>query len=240
MKLGIMQPYFLPYPGYYALIKHTDRFILLDEVQFIRHGWIERNRVLKQNEGWVYIKVPVIRENGRETIIKQTRIDNSQVWKEKIMAQLQIYRKRAPYYYKVTDLLNELFSHDYDDIVSLDHASLEIVSDYIGIGHHIEVFSSMGIVIDKPGAPDEWALNICKSLGEVDEYWNPAGGLKFFSARKYVSAGIELKIMQYNQDKYSQGRNDFEGGLSVIDALMFNSPEAVNKMLDNFELMSAN
>jgi hypothetical protein len=58
MKLGIMQPYFFPYLGYFSLIKHTDRFILFDTVQFIRHGWIERNRILKQNEGWQYVQAP--------------------------------------------------------------------------------------------------------------------------------------------------------------------------------------
>lgn len=237
MKLAIMQPYFLPYPGYFALIKHTDRFILLDEVQFIRHGWIERNRVLKQEEGWVYIKVPIIRESGRDTIIKRVRIDNNQEWKQKINAQLQVYKKTAPFFHEVSALVREIFRQDYDDIVSLNKASLEMVCDFIGIDHTIDVFSNMNLVLDKPEAPDEWALNICKAVGEVQEYWNPAGGLTFFNASKYISSGIGLKFMLFNQNIYLQGRNNFERGLSVIDALMFNSPAAVNKMLDNFELV---
>ena len=59
MRLGIMQPYFLPYIGYYSLIKHVDHFILLDRVQFIYHGWIERNRILKPSDGWQYISAPL-------------------------------------------------------------------------------------------------------------------------------------------------------------------------------------
>ena len=240
MKLAIMQPYFLPYPGYFALIKHTHKFILLDDVQFIRHGWIERNRILNQNEGWLYIKVPVIKESGRETLIRQTFIDNKISWQKKIMAQLQVYRNKAAYYHKVSGLLEELFSHDYDSIVSLSQASLKIVCDYIGIEHNIEVFSKMNIVIDKPDAPDEWALNICKSLGGVDEYWNPPGGMSFFNSLKYASAGIELKFMIYNQARYPQLRNDFESGLSIVDALMFNAPEVVNGMLDSIEIVQSN
>ena len=97
MRLGIMQPYFMPYLGYFSLIKNTDEFILFDTVQFIRHGWIERNRILKPSGGWQYFQVPIIKENGRETVIKNVRINNSENWKSKILAQLQHYKKKAPY-----------------------------------------------------------------------------------------------------------------------------------------------
>ena len=102
-----MQPYFMPYIGYYSLIKHTDEFILFDPVQFIRHGWIERNRILKQGGGWQYIQVPLIKDNGRDTLIKDVRINNSEPWKQKMLAQLQHYKKKAPYYFKVIKMLNE-------------------------------------------------------------------------------------------------------------------------------------
>lgn len=94
MKLGIMQPYFFPYLGYFSLIKHTDRFILFDTVQFIRHGWIERNRILKPNEGWQYIQVPLIKDKGRDTVIKDVKIRNTENWQQKIIAQLQHYKKK--------------------------------------------------------------------------------------------------------------------------------------------------
>ena len=100
MKLGIMQPYFLPYIGYFSIIKHTDEFILFDSVQFIRHGWIERNRILKQSGGWQYIQVPIIKNNGRETLIKDIRINNTDNWKTKILAQIQHYKKKS---YKYRD-----------------------------------------------------------------------------------------------------------------------------------------
>ena len=90
MKLGIMQPYFFPYVGYYSLIKNTDKFILFDTVQFIRHGWIERNRILKPNEGWQYIQVPLLKHN-RDIFIKDLGIKNTELWREKLKAQLQNY-----------------------------------------------------------------------------------------------------------------------------------------------------
>jgi len=236
MKLAIMQPYFLPYLGYFSLIKHTDEFILFDTVQFIRHGWIERNRILKPSNGWQYIMVP-LKKHSRETLIKDIEINNDQQWKEKILAQLQHYKKQAPYFSNVIDILNEIFSKEYATIVDLNLASLKTVCNYLGINTPIQVFSLMNIDIEPANAPDEWALNICKALGNVDEYWNPPGGQSFFNKKKYENADINLKFHSAILTDYDQKRNVFEPGLSIIDVMMFNSVEEINKMLDNYELI---
>ena len=236
MKLAIMQPYFLPYLGYFSLIKHTDEFILFDTVQFIRHGWIERNRILKPSNGWQYIMVP-LKKHSRETLIKDIEINNDQQWKEKILAQLQHYKKQAPYFSNVIDILNEIFSKKYTTIVDLNLASLKTVCNYLGINTPIQVFSLMNIDIEPANAPDEWALNICKALGNVDEYWNPPGGQSFFDRKKYENAGINLKFHSAILTDYDQKRNVFEPGLSIIDVMMFNSVDEINKMLDNYELI---
>ena len=163
MTLGIMQPYFMPYIGYISLIKHTDRFILFDTVQFIRHGWIERNRMLKQNEGWQYIQVPLIKQDGRDTLIKDIKINNKEDWKRKILAQIQHYKKVAPYYRRVVALLEDIFSNDFEDITTLNKVSLECICKYLGFERNLEIFSQMHLNIDAANAPDEWALNICKA-----------------------------------------------------------------------------
>ena len=237
MRLGIMQPYFMPYLGYFSLIKNTDEFILFDTVQFIRHGWIERNRILKPSGGWQYFQVPIIKENGRETVIKNVRINNSENWKSKILAQLQHYKKKAPYYKVVIELLSDVFNSDYSDIVSLNKVSLERICKYLGIDREIIVFSEMCLDIAPVTAPDEWALNICKAMGEVDEYWNPVGGLSFFDKSKYYNAGINLYFQEMVLTPYRQLGNEFESGMSIIDVMMFNSPESINEMLDNFKLL---
>lgn len=236
MKIGIMQPYFMPYLGYFSLIKHTDEFILFDPVQFIRHGWIERNRTLKQNEGWQYVQVPLVK-SGRDTLIKDIEINNNTKWADKMLAQLQHYKKTAPYYFATIKVLQEIFSQEYTDIVSLNHASLKAVCEYLGIDANFKVFSQMGLEIETPNAPDEWALNICKALSNIDEYWNPIGGTSFFDKQKYTDAGIELKFHNVSLEEYEQKRTPFEAGLSIIDVMMFNSPEEINTMLDNYELI---
>lgn len=237
MKLGIMQPYFMPYLGYLSLIKHTDRFILFDTVQFIRHGWIERNRILKQDGTWQYFQVPIVKPNGRDTIIKDVRINNDTDWKHRIIGQLQHYKKKAPFYKETIDLLNEIFALNFDDIVALNQVSLEKVCEYLGIKRSIEVFSKMGLVIEEAEAPDEWALNICKAISGADEYWNPTGGLSFFDRTKYERAGIKIYFQEMVLTPYHQLGNEFEPGLSIIDVMMFNAPERINQMLDDYRLL---
>nr|WP_217425135.1 WbqC family protein [Flavobacterium sp. 7E] len=231
-----MQPYFAPYIGYISLIKHTDLFILLDGVQFIRHGWIERNRILNQDEGWIYIKVP-LEKFSRETLIIDVKINNSTNWKNKILAQLVPYKKKAPYYFKVLNLLNNVFKNDYESIVILNRTMLKEIINYLGFSKDLPIFSEMVLNIEKPTASDEWALNVCKVLGDNINYVNPIGGKNFFDSEKYSKNGIQINFQKMILDSYDQKRDSFEPGLSIIDVMMFNSPDEINVMLDNYELI---
>ena len=233
-----MQPYFFPYLGYFSLIKNTDKFILLDTVQFIRHGWIERNRVLKQNEGWQYVAVPLLK-HSRETLIKDIQINNSEKWKDKILAQLTHYKKKAPFYKETIDVIQRSLDIETDSIVKLNYSILDAVCRYINIPFNCEIFSEMNLEIAPVNAPDEWALNICKALGNIEEYWNPEGGTEFFNEKKYIDAGINIKFLKHNMSYYSQrrGEENFEPGLSIIDVMMFNPPEKIIEMVDDFSFL---
>lgn len=235
MRLGIMQPYFCPYIGYFSLIKHTDKFILFDTAQFIRHGWIERNRVLKSDGGWQYISVPLVK-HSQKTSINEIKINNDINWKEKIFAQL-VHYKKAPYYNVVLEMMQEVFKKEYTDIVSLNKAVLEYVCRYLDISTEILIFSKMNLKLNEVKSADEWALNICQEIEGVDEYWNPPGGQDFFDTQKYERAGIDIKFQKICLRMYKQGKFEFVEGLSIIDVMMYNSPKEINDMLDDFELM---
>jgi len=235
-NVAIMQPYFAPYLGYISLIKHSDEFILFDTVQFIRHGWIERNRILKQNVGWLYIQVP-LEKFSRETLIRDVKINNEADWKKKILSQLVIYKKTAPNYYKVVNLLNEVFEKEYTSIVQLNKVLLENICAYLGFPKTLPIFSEMNLEIEEAKMPDEWALNICKKLGNDITYINPIGGLNFFDRQKYMNNNIQIYFQKISLGPYTQNRNSFEAGLSIIDVMMFNKVEDINLMLDKFELL---
>lgn len=245
MKIGIMQPYFFPYIGYFSLIKHTDEFMLFDPVQFIHHGWIERNRILKpinkskpavQGENWQYISVPLL-AHARETTIKDIRINNSIDWREKIKSQLICYKKRAPYYSKVMEIVEEGLNIKTDSIVELNLNILKTICKYLNINTKLTVFSKEKLNIIHPKAPDEWALNICIAKQCIKEYINPPGGMSFFDEKKYLLNGIELSFLKNNLKPYVQRIGYFESGLSIIDVMMFNDVEKINEMLDDYEIL---
>ena len=236
MTLGIMQPYFFPYLGYFQLINAVDKFILFDTSQFIRHGWIERNQILNQNGHPIYFKIP-LKKHSRNTLIKDIIILNSEKWKEKILAQLVSYKKKAPNYWKVISLLKNIFEFESDNLVEINYNSLRLTCNYLNINTPISVWSQHNKKIEEVNSPDEWALNICKTLG-ASKYYNPIGGISFFNRTKYKKTGIELKFIRMNDDiSYKQFSNEFIPNLSIIDVMMFNSAETINKLLMEFELL---
>ncbi len=234
MKIAIMQPYFFPYIGYFQLINAVDKFVLLDTVQFIRHGWIERNRILKQNGGWLYVKVP-LKKHSRNTLIKDIEIRNTEKWKEKALAQLQPYKKIAPNYFATTKLIKNIFSEEFKTISQFNYKALKTICVYLDIPTPISIFSEMNLQIDTVCNADEWALNIAKAL-KINEYINPIGGQGIFDDEKFVRNNINLKFLETNNIIYNQKRNQFEAGLSIIDVMMFKSSNEINKMLNNYTI----
>ena len=236
MKLGIMQPYFFPYIGYFSLIKHTDFWVVFDTPQFMRHGWVERNRILKPDGiEWQYVKAP-LEKFGQKTAIKDLLIKNTTNWEQKILAQLQHYKKKSPYYQNTLRILEEVFCTRYTSITDLNNKVLEIICKYLSIDFKYVVFSSMDLDTSMVSEPDEWALEISKSL-KAEEYINPIGGLEFFDRSKYEKENIKIHFQRQNIKEYKQLKGEFVPGLSILDVLMFNSPEEINIMLDDFELV---
>lgn len=229
-----MQPYFFPYIGYFSLIKATDFWVVFDNVQFIRHGWIERNRVLNSADGWQYIKVPLVKAS-RQNLIKDTYIRFDENWESKILSQLTCYKKKAPYYNQVINLLKQVFEEKNKDITSLNILSLKKVCEYIGMEFNYDVFSETEMdfsnTVKEPG---DWALQISKYY-KASTYINPHGGIDIFDKEKFKKEGISIKFLKNNLDTYSQRNERFEPGLSIIDVLMFNSPMEVQELIESYK-----
>ena len=232
MKLGVMQPYFCPYLGYYSLIKHCDRFVLFDTVQFMRHGWIERNRVLKPTEGWQYIAVPVDKESMRSHII-DVRVRNDPDWKDRILRHLEHYKKKAPFYRAVTELLGDALDPRETSITRLNQGVLKATCKYLSLNRDIEVFSDMRVSLDKPEHRGELPIVVCKALGAT-EYINPPGGVRLYDPETFRNAGMSITFLKNNLKPYDQRREAFEPGLSIVDVLMFNDPQAANALIDDY------
>ena len=235
MKLGGMQPYFFPYLGYFAVIKHTDKWIIADNVQFMGGSWIERNRILKSQAGWNYIRVPL--EKSPYTIpINKKRIRTNENWQRKIFSQLVLYKKIAPYYHQVIDLLDHVFSSHTNSIVELNTRGIKAVCEYLGLPFTYILASRLDVDLKKIKEPDDWPLEICLLLG-ADEYINPPGGKSFYNKDKFERNQVRLKFLQVNLLPYQQNGHPFEPGLSILDVMMFNSIDKINEMLDEYEFL---
>lgn len=236
MRLAINQPYFFPYLGYFSLIKHTDRFILLDKIQFIKQGWIHRNRVLSNVGGFCYIRVP-LQKHCQKDQIADIRIDNRKDWRAEILQTLTYYTHHAPYYRETRATVERALDIETDDLTRLNQHVLQVVCQYLGMAADLPVFSELDIELPKLDAPDDVPLYICQAVGNVREYWNLEGGASFYDRSKFERAGIDIQFKKMNLMEYPQIRGDFEPALSIIDVMMFNDLEKIHRMLDDFILI---
>jgi hypothetical protein len=235
MTLGIMQPYFFPYLGYFSLIRLVDKFLLLDNVQFIRHGWVDRNQIVGKTGVPFYFR-PSLIKHSQKTSIDGIFLNSNQSWQNTILEQLKMYRNKAPFYELIIDLIREIIFTPCSKLAELNYESLTQISEYIGIKTTIERINPTSYDWGKVKEADDWALIISKTH-KAKEYINPAGGMKFFDKNKFDKEGIKLAFLKPVLSPYRQLCDTFIPSMSVIDALMFLEPGEVLNQLDQFELL---
>lgn len=243
MRLGMMQPYFFPYVGYFSLIHSTDCWVVFDTAQYRRRAWVNRNRMLSDNqEGWNYIRIPVT-HSPRETRICDIRIDDSQPWIDQLFDQLQIYRqRRAPHYADVIDWLQPLLHKVHESNGPGDFSRtlinlLEETCRHINLPFPYQIFSQMNLNLPAELPAGEWALEVARSLG-AETYINAPGGRELFAPRQFLEAQIKLQILGPRLTTYRQGRSEFVPGLSILDLLMWNTPAETLELVTHYDLES--
>ncbi len=229
-----MQPYLFPYLGYFQLIANVDRFILLDAVQYIRHGWINRNRILKPAEGWQYFVLPLVPHHQRDSIAA-IRYRPEKEHREKIIRQLAHYKKKAPYFSQTMELVQQCMEYPGDELARFNHFCLQKTCAYLGIGTRVELTSDLPLQYDAVQHAGQWALEITRQLGGV-AYCNPVNGGDLFVPSEFGAAGIQLQFWEAALPSYSQRRATFEPGLSIIDVMMFNNPSDIQGMLSKGQM----
>lgn len=230
MKLGIMQPYFFPYLGYFDLIHKTDRWIVFDVVQYNPKSWMNRNRILHPTNGWQYITVPV-QKTPRGTLIKDIRIKDKNAICERILGQLSHYKKKAPYFKEATKLVTDSFSSlESDFLLELNVKALKTVCDYLEISFKWSQCSKMNLDLDNVEHAGQWALKIARQL-KATTYINPPGGKSIFKQSEWDDAGINLQFTNMPAFDYKTDPYEFIRNLSIIDILMWNTPSDTLKTL---------
>jgi hypothetical protein len=235
MKLGIMQPYLFPYIGYFQLISAVDKFVVYDDVNFIKAGWINRNNLLI-NKSKNLFTVP-LKNVSTFSLINETKINRNLYgfWKTKLLKSIEFSYKKAPYFDPVYSIVkNVLDSHEEDNISKIAVSSIKTVNNYLDL--NTEINDTSTIYNNENLKGQERVLDIC-IIENAKQYINLIGGVELYSKDNFIKRGIILNFMKSNPIFYNQFHNEFVPSLSIIDVLMFNSVEQTKGMIKNYELV---
>lgn len=223
-----MQPYFFPYVGYFQLIAKVDKFIFYDDVNYIKNGWINRNRLFISG-AVQYITIPL---NGASPFVKinEVLVLEQERWKKKMLDSVRFSYSRAPYFKPVFELLRDVVISGSKSISEIAKSSVKSVSDYAGLDVEFVDSSSRYNNSDLSGA--ERILDICIKEN-AGSYCNLPGGKALYSGDAFSDRGVALEFLETELRPYRQFSDKFVQGLSILDILMFNDRCEV------FEMVSA-
>ena len=230
--IGIMQPYFFPYIGYWQLMNAVDEYVVYDDVNFIKGGWINRNRILSDAEP-LYINVQLSKASPNKKINEIDIFDDPRLEKKLYMTLQRCY-KNAPYYSEVYPLLESILSKMNGNLAKFLFTSISEVCDYLDI--RTKLVLSSDLEKDTSLAAEAKVIDIVKRLSG-DRYLNAIGGQELYSKEHFSDNGLELNFLKTGDIVYKQYDNEFVPGLSIIDVMMFNSKEQVKELLNQFELV---
>ena len=226
-KIAVMQPYIFPWLGYFQLIDAVDKFIIYDDVNFIKRGWINRNRILLNNSPHMF-SIPLIKPS-QNRLITETFV-NEEVypeWKRKFLRTLEYgYYKKADFFNQTYNIVEEILNYDISSktISELCYMAMSKISIFLEINTDI-IKTSCGYNNRHLKGPDR-IMDFCEQE-KASVYINSIGGKELYSHDFFEEKNIKLNFISTSDVKYSQTKNDFISHLSIIDMLMFLSKEEI-------------
>jgi hypothetical protein len=227
-----MQPYLFPYIGYFQLMNTVDKFVIYDDVNYINRGWINRNRILSNGREHLF-SIPLIGASQNK-LINGIEILQDQAFFSKLIRSMTESYKKAPYYSEIFPVIEEILLNKETNLSAFIHFSLHRIKQHIGIPSLIVKSSS--IYNNEELKAQNRILDICLKE-KAQHYINPIGGKEIYSQDLFENSSVELSFIKTNDIVYSQFKNDFVPGLSIIDVLMFNSIEQIKSLLQNYQLI---
>lgn len=227
-----MQPYFLPYIGYWQLMNAVDQYVIYDDVNFIKSGWINRNRLLLNGEP-KFFNVQMVGASCNKHINEINLLENKNV-KDKTLRMFEAAYKKSPQYLDVMPVIEKIFSCKEDNLAKFLINSIYEIAGFLDINTIFHVSSNIEKNNELRG--QEKVIAICKEL-KASEYYNAIGGQKLYDRNEFMKQGINLKFLSTNEITYKQYGKEFVSGLSIVDVLMFNDKKTVKGMLKDFTLI---
>lgn len=231
MKTAIMQPYFFPYIGYWQLINAVDVFVILDDVNFIIRGYINRNSILLNGRPHLF-SIPLAAASQNK-LISETKLNFFEKEKEKFLKTIQVAYKKAPYFCDFYPVLRDIVFNPTDDLTEFIEKSFYMTLGYLGIQK--KILRSSKIIKQDMLKGESRIIEVCKKL-DTNMYINPLGGKDLYHETSFAKENMELRFIRtkFDKIKYLQYNNEFVANLSFLDILMFNSIEKILIMLEHF------
>lgn len=238
MVVGIMQPYFFPYIGYWQLMNAVDEYLIVDDVHYMKNGFINRNKVLVNGEPFNF-GFPVRKASQNKLICEhETGIDDAVV--AKLLATLKSSYAKAPNFESVYAHVEEVLEFGLKDegrnLAAFLDNGIRLTADKLGIKVPI-LRTSVDVPLDGEYKRENLVLAYCRKRN-ADTYINAIGGTKLYFQNFFRENGVVLKFIHTNDDiSYDQHRADFVQNLSIIDVMMYCSQEQIDKMLSAYTLI---
>lgn len=232
MKIGIMQPYFIPYIGYWQLIKAVDCYIIYDDVNFIKGGWITRNRIL--NNGLPsYLSLHTYKASSFVRI-NEVEIANDNVKKRKLTDTIKYSYGKAQYFESAFPIIEKIILSSEVNLASFLFNSISEICKYLNIRTELKISSQLIKNTELSGQAK--IIDICKRI-KATHYYNAIGGQTLYQKDEFDKNGIVLKFLSTRPVKYKQFNNYFCPNLSIVDVMMFNSKEDISNMLTEYDFV---
>lgn len=233
MKLAIMQPYFFPYLGYWQLLNFVDRFVIYDDVNFIKGGWINRNRILINGKP-SYITVP-LHQASQNKLICNISIQSSFSWQTKMIKSIENTYRKAPFFSDIVPIIKQIISYRTDNLADFLIYQLKTMATFLGIG--TELIKSNHCYKNPDLTGQDRIIDICNHEG-ASVYVNLQGGQALYNPAAFRRQNIALCFIVMQQVSYTQRSAGFTASLSIIDALMEIGPQSVTEKLNKFNLLT--
>ncbi|MEZ6132454.1 MAG: WbqC family protein [Planctomycetaceae bacterium] len=227
MRLAIMQPYFLPYVGYFQLIAAADVFVVYNNIQFTKKGWINRNRFLLNGSDAVF-SVPVKKDSDFLNVDQRDLADSFS--RTKLSNQLQEAYRRAPQFAVAWPVIEAVIFCPHVNLFQYVRHSLDVICDYLSLTTPLVNSSDVPVDHSLPG--QQKVLAICQSLNATT-YINAIGGQSLYAAQDFRARGIQLQFLKSQPSEYPQFKDPFVPWLSIVDVMMFNDVHQIQSMLRN-------
>jgi hypothetical protein len=222
VRIGILQPSYLPWLGYFEQISRCDVFVFYDDVQYDRDGWRNRNRI-KTRTGPQWLTVPIFLKFEDHPQLHRIKIDNSRPWRKKHLLSIEQNYAKAPFFRDYWGMFREVYDREWEYLADLNIHFTRLLTDCLGIRDKKFARSSE---LNIPGDRIDRLIAICRSF-EADVFYEGAAGRNYIPEKEFLDHGIRVEFQDYAHPVYRQQYGPFVPFLSVIDLLFNNGRDSL-------------